>query len=98
MDSKIQIITHHMDTLCYKVISTSVYPEKLYPVHSLGTFLLRNLLSLYQKSFAMWTLGCERTGVVIVTDGYAVKMQLYESSVGLANSLSPERQRAPSLR
>ena len=43
MDSKIQIITHHMDTLCYKVISTSVYPEKLYPIHSLGTFLLKNV-------------------------------------------------------
>ena len=45
----------------------------------------------------MWTFGCKRTGVVIVTDGYAVKMQLYESSVGLGNSLSPERQRATSL-
>ena len=29
--------------LCYKVISTSVYPEELYPIHSLGTFLLRNV-------------------------------------------------------
>ena len=28
-----------------------------------------------------------------MADGYALKMQLYESSVGLANSLSPERQR-----
>lgn len=96
MDSKIQIITHHMDTLCYKVISTLVYPEKLYPIHSLGTFLLKNVC--YQKSFAMWTLSCKKTGVVIVADGYAIKMQFYESSVGLANSLSPERQRATSLR
>ena len=26
-----------------------------------------------------------------MADGYALKMQLYESSVGLANSLSPEK-------
>lgn len=54
MDSKIQIITHQMDTLCYKLISTSVYPEKLYPIHSLGTFLLRNICIIRVLLCGLW--------------------------------------------
>lgn len=78
-----------MDMLDYMSTSLLMYVEKLHAAHQV--LFIQELLG--QDSFASWTLGCIRTGQMVV-----LRVQLYESGVRLASSVSQDRQRIASVK